>query len=552
MIIEWQQVGRRAYDLAIVGAGPAGIILALEYARLRPASAILLLEYGSMTATATNGLDDSIDIPNLVNHRPPYDCTNKGLGGTSMTWGGRCVMFDPIDFVDRPILQGECTWDPTLLEELRPHTKRTSHYFRCGEGGFDLAELPGAYPGPIAEGFIAGPVTDTRIERWSPPVRFGRDHRHELSRSEVIDVLLDAEAMELPEPDDTGFVRSLLIRNRRSGTDTTVHAAAIAICAGAQESTRLLLRSPRLFHACGGPPAALGHYYQGHVNGNIASVVFSGDPRRTDYTFRREADGTYIRRRIQFTDEFLLRSDLLNVAIWLDNPPYSDPDHRNGALSFIYMAMIAPLIGRRLAPPAIAHSITARHGSRRISAHARNIIRDMPGSVLTPASIFARRYLPARKLPGVMIHNRRNTYALHFHSEQTSEYDNRIDLNPDGRRLTIHYAINERDVDSVIRAHRELDRWLRQTGAGRLEFWHSDDKLGDAIRAGSLDGVHQSGTTRIADSADRGVVDRDLRVFGTQNVYVCSSSAFPTSGQANPTYLLGVFAVRLGNHLSAA
>ncbi|MFM7739447.1 MAG: GMC oxidoreductase [Planctomycetota bacterium] len=47
-----------------------------------------------------------------------------------------------------------------------------------------------------------------------------------------------------------------------------------------------------------------------------------------------------------------------------------------------------------------------------------------------------------------------------------------------------------------------------------------------------------------------GVVDRDLRVHGTRNVYVCSSSAFPTSGQANPTFFLGMFAVRLAAMLS--
>jgi choline dehydrogenase-like flavoprotein len=83
-----------------------------------------------------------------------------------------------------------------------------------------------------------------------------------------------------------------------------------------------------------------------------------------------------------------------------------------------------------------------------------------------------------------------------------------------------------------------------------LKYWFSKDELSDAIRAMSRDGIHQSGTTRIADSAERGVLDTDLKVFGTSNLYVCSSSAFPTSGQANPTFLLGAYAVRLAHHLS--
>jgi len=47
------------------------------------------------------------------------------------------------------------------------------------------------------------------------------------------------------------------------------------------------------------------------------------------------------------------------------------------------------------------------------------------------------------------------------------------------------------------------------------------------------------------------VLDSDLKVWGTENLYVCSSSAFPTSGQANPTFFLGAFAARLAQHLAA-
>jgi choline dehydrogenase-like flavoprotein len=74
----------------------------------------------------------------------------------------------------------------------------------------------------------------------------------------------------------------------------------------------------------------------------------------------------------------------------------------------------------------------------------------------------------------------------------------------------------------------------------------------DAIRTMSIDGLHQVGTTRISATAEHGVVDENLKVWGASNLYVCSSSAFPTSGQANPTFLLGVFAIRLAHHLSSA
>jgi len=95
-----------------------------------------------------------------------------------------------------------------------------------------------------------------------------------------------------------------------------------------------------------------------------------------------------------------------------------------------------------------------------------------------------------------------------------------------------------------------LDRWLRQCKCGELIYWFPRNELPSAIRAMSIDGLHQVGTTRIASTAALGVVDPNLKIWGTANVYICSSSVFPTSGQANPTFLLGTFAVRLANHLS--
>jgi choline dehydrogenase-like flavoprotein len=50
-------------------------------------------------------------------------------------------------------------------------------------------------------------------------------------------------------------------------------------------------------------------------------------------------------------------------------------------------------------------------------------------------------------------------------------------------------------------------------------------------------------------TADGGVVDPDLKIFGTDNSYVCSSSVFPCSGFVNPTHTIMALAYRLADHL---
>jgi len=75
--------------------------------------------------------------------------------------------------------------------------------------------------------------------------------------------------------------------------------------------------------------------------------------------------------------------------------------------------------------------------------------------------------------------------------------------------------------------------------AGRPEFL---EKLGDIY--------HQSGGTNMAESDERGVVDRNLRVFGTENLYVTGAGTFPTTSNANTTFTAIAFTTRLVDHLT--
>ena len=78
-----QNIREQVYDLCVIGSGPAGIMVALEYASENPDKKVLLAEYGAQQGTEQNQLDDSIENLNPANHHDPYECTNKGLGGTS-------------------------------------------------------------------------------------------------------------------------------------------------------------------------------------------------------------------------------------------------------------------------------------------------------------------------------------------------------------------------------------------------------------------------------------------------------------------------------------
>ena len=492
MKVEVTTAGRTTYDLCIIGTGPAGIILALEYQKLQPEHRVLLIEYGPEQRPATNKLDDSIRVTNPVNHHLPYECTNKGLGGSSATWGGRCVMYDPVDFMPREILAGQCTWNLSLFHEARRYAKKAAEYFECGEDRFDLSEIPAFANARIAEGFCSGDVTDSVIERWSMPTRFGERYGPQINSSTNLHLLAGWEACSFKTSPESGSVSEVVIRDGSRTRQAKITARTFVLAAGAQETTRLLLKNEEIFQKRGGVPDSLGKYYQGHVSGKIASVRFWGDPKKTDYGFLRSTDGTYLRRRLQLSTKALLDNNLLNTALWLDNPLYVDPEHRNGAMSFMYLSMITPILGKRLAPPAVARSIT-KGKTTGILKHLKNLLKDLPKSLTIPAAIFFKRYCLKRKLPGVFLYSPRNLYALHFHAEQVPVLENRMELAEDGDTLAIHYKYTDQDVDSIIRTHEVLDNWLRQCKCGELIYWYPKEQLPAAIREMSIDGIHQGG-----------------------------------------------------------
>ncbi|MEL6417816.1 MAG: GMC family oxidoreductase, partial [Pseudomonadota bacterium] len=63
-------------------------------------------------------------------------------------------------------------------------------------------------------------------------------------------------------------------------------------------------------------------------------------------------------------------------------------------------------------------------------------------------------------------------------------------------------------------------------------------------------GLHHMGGTRMSAEPSNGVVDADCRIHGMANLFVASSSVFPTGGAANPTLTICALALRLADHLA--
>ncbi|MCB0352836.1 MAG: GMC family oxidoreductase [Bdellovibrionales bacterium] len=110
--------------------------------------------------------------------------------------------------------------------------------------------------------------------------------------------------------------------------------------------------------------------------------------------------------------------------------------------------------------------------------------------------------------------------------------------------VTLNWQLTPEDLTSLQRTVEILVQEFGAFHVGRFQ-----NSLKQRSLKNPLGGNHHMGTTRMATRPQEGVVDRDCKVFGTDNLYVLGSSVFPTSGAANPTLTILALAMRLADHL---
>ena len=62
-------------------------------------------------------------------------------------------------------------------------------------------------------------------------------------------------------------------------------------------------------------------------------------------------------------------------------------------------------------------------------------------------------------------------------------------------------------------------------------------------------GFHHLGGTRMGQDEKNSVVDKNLKVHNSKNLFICGSSVFPSGGHANPTLTIIQLSLRLSDFL---
>jgi len=530
-------------DLCIIGAGVAGIAVALEFEHSQ--ISVLLLEAGGVKeAAATQAFYDG-DVIDRSLHPPLTRYRRRALGGSSGIWGGRCVPFDPIDFEARPWVP-RSGW-PLRYEDLLPYYKRASWLCEAGDFAYSADEaFPDGMPAILSR-FRGRHFTDTTLERFSCPTNFGMRYRKRLLAARNITVLLRASAVELDEGRDGQSVAEVSVATL-GGLRFSVQPRYVVLAAGGLEVPRLLLASRRQRPAgIGNAHDQVGRCYMSHIAGTIGKVSLPAAFGRPCHGYRTSDDGTYCRRRFALTADAQQRLGVGNFIARLHHPAPRDPSHRTGVLSALFFAR-----------PAIRFEYALRlHGHGKLSArdwlrHLCNVAFDLPDTCRFAWHWLRDHSLAERKFPSVIVRPKGGQYSVDFHAEQAPNLQSRVKLGTKRDalgmpKLVVDWRVTPLDMRTVREALAALKADFSQTGCATLEY-DPDEVEACALRYGAYGG-HHIGTARMSASPQDGVVDAQCRVHGMENLFIAGSAVFPTSSQANPTLTIAALALRLADGL---
>ena len=315
-------------DVAIVGAGAAGITLALELQG--SGLTVALFEGGRRRLTRTSqdrytgplSVDEGMEYPPLDAWRLRY------LGGTTNHWGGWCRPLDPHVFEPRPGTIDE-GW-PFDRSSLDAAYSRAQQICQLGREEWDVSTL-------CTDAGLAIPVTSTDTLapfawRISPPTRFGEEYGDDLATSDVT-VVLGANCVGLDIEDDR-------VTGVRLATDDgrpySVSARQVVLACGGIENVRQLLLAVRAGHRRLAESGTLGAGFMElpHVPvGQVLCEAGDTDPEGRLASMLgnvHDSDGTRFKVALGVTAQAQADRQMANVSYSLFNSAEPPPATRHG------------------------------------------------------------------------------------------------------------------------------------------------------------------------------------------------------------------------------
>ncbi len=498
MIID--KIPNNRQRICLIGSGIAGGSLAVKLAE--KGIGFTLVEAGGL-----NGSSDSVGYENVGRQFGLRSTTSIQLGGTSNLWHGVLSPLDEIDFQEREWIPNS-GW-PVTLDDLRAYYAEAAEMLNVRDYAyFDTEGLSEDLKAKLDDmKFNRGVLKNKMFQQPLPEVNFKDKIIPLVEKSDKYHAILNTTALKL-NLDSNWKIISLTV-GFADGSTGLIEADVFIVSAGALETPRLLLNS-------GIDNKNIGKYLMDHPMGNLCQVQFRHRQKAHIYSAMRYISDIAIKTGLELTPEKQKEMGFPNHTF------YMRPSFKKGVnneTEKIKLSLLAFKDG----------GLTAADVWRVMTN--LNVIYQIVTYKLSLDTTYK--------------------YAdLFFVTEQIPSENSFVGLSDKKDKWgfpisRVNWQVSSHDIEV-------MEKWytlLKEQALGEDDYIFTHEFKDINWNKFFTSAAHHVGTARMAHSADKGVVDKYLKVFGTENLYVCDGSIFTTSGNVNNGFTISAFACRLAEHI---
>lgn len=514
------------YDYCIIGTGPAGLTLANKLSNT--GKKICLIESGSKNISKTKeGLKKVFSIGEI---KIKDKSRERVWGGTSTTWAGLSAPLDKIDFEKWPI----------KLEDIEPYYKNLDEYGFAPYEDFQINHFDELKKkGDLV--LRLNKLEEKVFLASDPAVNFGQKYKNILKKENVT-ILLDSTVTEINRDSNQKIKFIVLVDSNNARQE--ISADKFIICAGGLETTRLLLSSN-----IGNESNQVGKYLMNHPKNNFGILKLNKPIKRTPYLFGYLESGFAGYAGLRINESLQRKLGVLNSYIRFEPMfPWTDS---LGVYALINLSKRAKTLlnwwkGKQKGLVNLKDYNETGDDNDKVENSDLGIFKSIY-SILTDlkaVTFYILNRLQSKKEITINRIRIRNFMEMEPRlgnqmtlSEELDVYGNPFPL------VDLNTSVLDRK--SLIELHNLFREEIQRLGLGKFE---SDLENAHPWPI-NFDASHHLGGTIMGIDPNKSVVDSNLKVHTTENLYVCSGSVFPTSGCANSTYTICALALRLAKHL---
>lgn len=487
----------KSYDVCIIGGGIAGITLAMY---LKKDLNILLLEAGGIEYSP-----ESQEIYKGKNIGHEYfnldDCRGRWLGGSSNLWGGYCAPLGLSDFKKRDFVKYS-GW-PIEKTDLDPYEKEARLITNLPENP-RLVKYKGW--SEVLENSDENFVGFTF--QWTVPftLNFRDKYRAELENRPNITCYVNANLTDMTLIDTLTDIESIEIKNYKNAT-FNVNAKRYVLATGGIENARLLLNfNKQCKNGIGNDHDFVGRFFAEHPHFGTGGFIMDDHIANIFASSEVEPVSEFRVTYLEPSEKFQENDKVLNFGLRVET---------------------------------------------NLNPYASNSFKEKLRNVLCSTD-WSKKMLKEQKIGCDVLDG-----WLKIAAESAPNPDSKVMLGDEVdkfglKRTVLDWQLLELDKHTFKKATLHLAKLFAKENLGRVkvEDWvlENDSKFPGFPQ--EVGGNHHMGTTRMAANASEGVVDKNQKVFGIDNLYIAGSSVFSTTGHVNPTFPIIQMTLRLAEHIN--